>query len=287
MAAPSVDLDSLVRAIVGHCEEAPPEAGQPAPHYRRTANDHISTVDALTHGYPLSLGTRAQTRDAHLARLRSMVLVNLIESFERYLKEAAAACVDLVRAYVFDARFNKLSVPTSAIAAHFGTGSLGRALCESLVWTDTTEANARFKALLADPFVEGKFEVFPTGKPGSAGNRRSKTLDVVWQLRHTVVHNVGLITQSDAIKFQARLGGKVSHSGVLAPSHDDVHYLKQLLDETVELADRRIADRVGELLTALYSDDPTLFEPQTEADKAARTLGRPVTVAGAAGSPPL
>ena len=29
-----------------------------------------------------------------------------------------------------------------------------------------------------------------------------ETLNIVWQIRHSVVHNVGVITQSDAIKLR-------------------------------------------------------------------------------------
>jgi hypothetical protein len=85
-----------------------------------------------------------------------MVLVNLIESFERYLKEVAAVCIDLVGAYVLDDRFDTFRLQGSALAVHFGTDTLGRALCESSTWLDTASINNRFKSLLADPFEEGQ-----------------------------------------------------------------------------------------------------------------------------------
>jgi len=38
----------------------------------------------------------------HMARLHGMILVNMIETFERYLKEVAAACVDSLARYVLN-----------------------------------------------------------------------------------------------------------------------------------------------------------------------------------------
>ncbi len=106
---------------------------------------------------------------------------------------------------------------------------------------------------------------------------RYETLGVVWQLRHTIVHNVGVITQSDAIKFRLL---------VRAPRRDDIRYLKRFLDETAERCNRRIGERLAELLTAIHASDPTLFLPQEVADLVTATFGFVLTVAGVAGTLP-
>ena len=49
-----------------------------------------------------------------MSRLLGMILVNLVETFERYLKETAAACVDHLGRYVLDDRFNAFKVQGSA-----------------------------------------------------------------------------------------------------------------------------------------------------------------------------
>jgi hypothetical protein len=84
-----------------------------------------------------------------------MILVNLVETFERFLKETGAACVNHLARFVLDDRFNALKVQGSALAAHFDTDTLGRALCESATWLDCDEVNDHFRRLLADPFESG------------------------------------------------------------------------------------------------------------------------------------
>ena len=56
-----------------------------------------------------------------MGRLHGMILVNLVETFERYLKEAAAACVDALARYVLDDRFNAFKVQGSASSPRTST----------------------------------------------------------------------------------------------------------------------------------------------------------------------
>jgi hypothetical protein len=216
-----------------------------------------------------------------MGRLHGMILVNLVETFERFLKEAAAACVDHLARYVLDDRFNAFKVQGSALAAHFDTDTLGRSLCESATWLDCDEINDRFRRLLAPPFESGTFLLFP--KQPSAERDRYDTLSLLWQLRHTIVHNVGVITQSDAIKLRLLVRAAVPQLQVLAPTRGDIRYLKRFLDETAERCNRRIGERLAELLTAIHTADPGLFVPQEAADAVTRTFGFVLTVAGAVG----
>ena len=113
-------------------------------------------------------------------------------------------------------------------------------------------------------------------------------MEIVWQLRHTVVHNVGVITQSDAVKFRLLVKEAVASPRLLVPTRNDIGDLKRFLDETVEVCNERIGQRVAEVLTALHGRDATLFLPQEAADRVTRIFGFVLTVAGAAGvlSPP-
>jgi hypothetical protein len=211
-----------------------------------------------------------------------MILVNLVETFERYLKEAAATCVDQLARFVLDDRFNAFRVQGSALAAHFDADTLGRSLCESATWLDCDEINDRFRRLLATPFEPGTFFVFP--KQPAADRERYDTLSIVWQLRHTIVHNVGVITQSDAIRFRLLVRAPVPVLQVLGPTRDDIRYLKRFLDEMAARSNHRIGERLAELLTTIYSTDPGLFVAQEMADAITRRFGFVLTVAGAAGT---
>jgi hypothetical protein len=144
--------------------------------------------------------------------------------------------------------------------------------------------NDRFRRLLAPPFESGSFLLFP--KRPTAEWERYETLSLIWQLRHTIVHNVGVITQSDAIKLRLLVRTAVPQMQMIAPTRDDIRYLKRFLDETAERSNRHIGERLAELLTAIHATDPGLFAPQATADAVTRTFGFVVTIAGAAGTLP-
>jgi hypothetical protein len=193
-----------IRDILGHVRSLPDEARAPILHYRRTVADIWGTLEYVARACSQSSRHKSVVADRHLDRIYAMALVSLIEAFERFLKEAAAECVDALAGLVMDDRFNVFPVQGATLASHFGAGSAGRALCESGVWLDCREINDRFRRLLAEPFKPGEFYVFPKeGNQQPAAERwRFEIMSLVWQLRHTAVHNVGVITRSDAVKLQ-------------------------------------------------------------------------------------
>jgi hypothetical protein len=280
MPRPPIDLHQKVRAILAHVDPLPAEAGAPLAHDYRSSTDLWNLLLYLERAFgQLPLQPTAVQR--HMGRLHGMILVNLVEIFERYLKEVAAACVDQLARYVLDDRFNAFKVQGSALAAHFDADTLGRSLCDSATWLDCDEVNDRFRRLLALRFESGGFLLFPK-QPGME-RERYDTLSLIWQLRHTIIHNVGVITQSDAIKLRLLVRAPVPQMKVLAPTRDDIRYLKRFLDETAERSNRRIGDQLAQVLTAIHSSDPGLFVPQEAADAITRTFGYGLTVAGAFG----
>jgi hypothetical protein len=146
MPRPPIDLAQKIRDIITHVDPLPPEAGAPLSHYDRSSTDLWNLLLYFERNFgQLPLQPAALHR--HTARLHGMILVNVIETFERYLKEVAAACGDSLAQYVPDDRFNAFRVQGSALAAHFGSETLGRSLCESATWLDYGEINDRFRKL--------------------------------------------------------------------------------------------------------------------------------------------
>lgn len=282
-----IDLAQKIREVIDHVDPLPPEARVPLAHYERSINDIWNLLLYFERNLgrvPLS----AAALRAHMARLHAMILVNLVETFERYLKEVAATCVDCLAQYVLDDRFNTFRIQGSGLAAHFGTETLGRALCESTTWLDCEEINDRFRKLLADPFQkDGRFFLFPRqGQEPASERGRLETLSIVWQLRHTVVHNVGVITQSDAIKLRLLVRAQVPSLKILSPTRDDIRFLKRFLDETAAAANDRIGTRLAEVLSTIHTDNPGLFLPQEMADRVTRSFGFVLTVGGTPGTLP-
>jgi hypothetical protein len=285
MPRPPIDLPRKIKDILQHVRPLPDEAKAPILHYQRSGIDIVGLLAYIERAF--GEGNRYQAVvDRHLGRLYGMALVNLVETFERFLKEIAAECVDCLADFVVDNRFNVFKIQGSGLAAHFGTGTPGKSLCESGTWLDCKEINDRFRDLLSDPFQPGDFYLFPQrGQQPETERWRYESISLVWQIRNTAVHNVGVITQSDAVKLRLWAKEPVSAPHIFAPTRSDLNYLKRFLDETADLCNQRIGDRLAELLTLLHTQTPILV-PQELADRVATIFRRPLQVAGANGVVP-
>lgn len=280
MASARINLQQLIANIAQHGAALPPESSSPPEHYKRSANDawnllrYFQRTAQRTNIY-------AQPFERHAGRLRSLVLFTLIEAFERYLKEAAACCVDHVAPLVLDDRVKVFNVDSRRVAANF-TESLGKALCEGDTWLDCKDINDRFGKLLANPFSAPSFQLFV--QASAPDGWRRTTMETLFQLRHTIAHNVSVITRSDAAKLRLLTKSAVDAPRVLSPTEQDVRYSKQFLDETVAWANVRIAERLAEVLTTIHADNRTVFDPGSKADAIAKQFTVAVTVAGAIGT---
>lgn len=168
------------------------------------------------------------------------------------------------------------------MASHFATDTVGKALCESDTWLDIEAINLRFRRILSEPFKEkeGDFYLFPKGKQKPVAEEwRYKPMATLFQVRHTIVHNVGVVTKSDANRLRLLTRRDVVSPAVLSPTRDDVRYTKRFLDETAEKANERIGDELAKVLTKLHSDNASLFVPKEKADTVSQGFGIPVTVA--------
>ena len=285
MPLPRINVDQKIKDILQHVEPLPSEEGCPFKHYQRSADDLWNLRDYMDRKVKDSKHYQRVAK-RHMTSLDRMLLVNLIETFERFLKEMAAICVNHLNGCVLDNRFDTFSAKGSVVAAHFGAGTLGEALCESDTWLNCDLINERFRKLLSDPFVPGTFYVFPNrGQSPSEERSRYPIISLIWQLRHTIVHNVGVVTKSDAVKFKLLIRGPVKAQQVLVPTRDDVRYVKQFLDETTGSVNARVGKRLGELLTELCDGDPTLFDAQDKANELSQQFDMRLLVGGSQGAP--
>jgi hypothetical protein len=283
MPRPPVDLARKIKDILRHVQPLPDDAQAPILHYRRTGAEIWGSLAYIERA--VNEGERYQVVvDRHLGRLYGMALVTLVETFERFLKEVAAECVDHLAEFTVDDRFNTFKIQGSTLASHFGSESIGRSLCESSTWLDCEEINERFRKLLSDPFATGgsQFHLFP--KQVKSGEQSwFDLMNLVWQIRHTSVHNVGVITKSDAVKLRLWAKEAVAAPRVLTPTRNDLNYLKRFLDVRADDCNERIADRLAQLLSTIHNSAPALFVPQEMADRLSGLFRRSLTVSAAVG----
>jgi hypothetical protein len=285
MPRPPVDLGRKIKDILQHVRPLPDEAKAPILHYWRTGMDIWGALAYVERAIAQVPRYQAVV-DRHFSRLYAMALVNLVETFERFLKEVAGECVDCLANFIMDDRFDIFKIQGSGLASHLEAGTLGKSLCESATWLDCEEINKRFRALLADPFQVGGgfFHLFPKPSQQPDAERwRFEPMNVVWQIRHTAVHNVGVITQSDAVRLRLWAKEPVAAPRMIAPTRNDLTYLKRFLDETADACNQRIGERLGQLLSTILAVTPTLFVPQEMADRVTAIFRRPLPVAGVIG----
>ncbi len=276
MPIPVIDFDRRLKRIPTHVADLPDEAAVPRLHYERFANDSWATLIYFERNLQ-KLPVQQAASMRHLRRLHNMTILNLVEAFERFFKEIAAVCIDQVGRLVLDDRLDVFQLKGDVLAAHFNPGTMGKSLCESSTWLDCDQINRRFKKILADPFSDGSFQLFPKNA-GPAQSDRKRLVEIVFQLRHSIVHNAAVVTESDALKFQLLTRSPVMGSRVLWPSKGDVWYVKLFLDKTVDELNEEVGDRLASLMTTLHADNPNLFDPATKAQQLAELFRRPVTI---------
>lgn len=276
-------LKSLPRQSIPIAEDA----GCPILHYREHSNDtgnlllYFERKLDQTNAY-------AAVKERHMRRLYRMAILDLVEAFERFLKEIAAVCVDEVATAILDDRLEVFSVSGPAVAAHFQEQSIGRALCESSTWLSCEDITRRFRRLLSPPYdsQKGSFYLFPNATQQPAALRgKSELVALLFQIRHSIVHNAGVITESDAVKFSRLTQQRVSGSKYFWPDRCDVRRVKSFLDELVEIINVEVSKELAELLTTVQADDSPVFEPATKCQQLADLFQTQVQVASNCASP--
>lgn len=284
MPRPPIDLARKIKDILLHTQTLPDEAKSPILHYGRTGTDIWNTLDYVEKALGVP-GLYRAVADRHLQQLYGMALVNLVETFERFLKEMAAECVECLANLVADDRLDVFQIKGGSLAYHFRAGSLGTSLCESSTWLNVQEVSKRFKDLLADPFKEGQFWLFPNkGQRPDEQRWRCEPLSIAFQLRNSAVHNVGVITHSDAIKLRLLAKETVAAPRLLTPTRQDLAYLKRFLDETAQECNKRVGERLAELLTHIHEESPSLLVPVELANRISTAFQIVLLVGGVAGA---
>lgn len=286
MAMPPVDYKQEILNAISNSTDLPTESSSPLEHYRRSANDawnlvvYVKRNVTKVNHYPKSF-------DSHRTRLHAMCMANMVGAFERFLKELSVVCVNNLKEFSLDARLDEFSLKGSVVAAHFNTQSVGNALCEADTWLNLDTVNKKFKKLLADPFKDGSFYVFPmTTQHGmQVAVNRSQLIPAVFQLRHTLVHNLGVITESDATKLRRILQSPIEGNKVLRPSSWNVLQVKKILDEAAKDINGRMATRLAELLEKMHQENYLSVNPALKAQELASLFGVPVTICGHTASP--
>jgi len=284
---PPIDLNQKIRELPSHTEPSPFLGTAPIRNYEQRMNAAELAVKYFDR-HVSSSSVYAAVRDRHMSLLHRMTLVMFIEAFERFLKELAVACVDELGPFAIDDRFESFTASGSNIALQFDSASVGRALCESDTWLNNRLINERFRHVLKSRFAAQPWNefVFPgENQPPKVERDRAASLAILWQIRHTITHNVGHLTAADARRFRLLIKSDVPSEQLLAPTRRDLHYVQRFLVETAETTNQRIGSRLAEVMTEFHAADNAIFEPQETAARLATVFQMPLTIAGVTATP--
>ena len=127
--------------------------------------------------------------------------------------------------------------------------------------------------------------LFPNEKQNPSSERdRASTLAILWQVRHNITHNTGVLTDSDARRVTLMVRAKVNSGDTLNPDLFDLRYVKRFLVEIADHTNNRIGQRLAELLTERHQDDSTLFVPQELAASISSSFQQSLTIDGCTGT---
>lgn len=211
--------------------------------------------------------TRSAISSGHLRTVRTQALLGFVSAFERYLKEVAAVCVDVMSPLVIDDRFDVFAFKGAAAAGHFEASTLGAALCEGSTWLDIKDVNKRFRRLLAKPGTDGQFHLLGKSATDATDSprREQSTIDFLFQVRHTIAHNCGLLTRSDAASLSKHHPQPLEAPGYLEPQTRHLIYARYFLQPLVTDCDDAVFKELNRCLRWHLAENPAA---QFDADKA-------------------
>ncbi len=287
---PPIDLREKILDILSHSEPLNPETQSPISHYRLAVNSNFNLINYIEDHFNEGSYYPA-IKAEHMGHLRRFVLANLIETFERFVKELAAVCIDQLSGFVTDDRYNEFKPTGNEVIAHFEAGTIGKALCESDTWLSNKSINERFRKLLAPSDKPHWDEYLLPGKGQGKGpskenqEKRAATLAVLWQIRHNLTHNSGVLTGSDSMKLRVLTGRPVEKGRLLVPTDEDLRYAKRFFTETADEINSKVGKQLADLLTAVHGESATLIDPQTKADEVANIFAMPLSIENVQGKP--
>jgi len=115
--------------------------------------------------------------------------------------------------------------------------------------------------------------------------KKAATLAILWQVRHNLDHNSGVLTGSDSMKLRVLTKRPVEKGRVLAPTEEDLRHVKRLLTETADEINSRVGKQLAELLTTIHRESTELIDRQTKAKELADIFYMSVSVATATANP--
>ncbi len=176
-----------------------------------------------------------------------LVLLEAINAFETFFKKTIVRLGTLLVDYVLPEAFKDVKIDASLIWSTAGQIDAPALMFEQSLFHDLEAIDKCLQMLVGA-------RRYNQNSPKPAMSKRVKALRTIFQIRHTLSHNGGLVTSGDALKFK-RLRFNVNSSEVIDPAKDylGVAVFRILNAEASEMT-AWLADATATFLQACVAD---------------------------------
>jgi hypothetical protein len=196
-------------------------------------------VDRLS-GLPLRRGPRGAREGTYIKYrwyAEHLVLLETINAFENFYKKTFVRLGNILQDFIDPVSFpRELAVDPRLIWNIGGKATAAALMFESKLFHNLNTVDECSKMLIGQ-------KRYNAGNPGAPMRERVNALNCIFQIRHTMSHNNGLVTDSDRVKF-VRLGMSATTGEIidLTKNKLGIAILKELKSEawdfTIWLSDK-------------------------------------------------
>lgn len=167
------------------------------------------------------IGTKKKTYEKYVWYSEQLVLLESINTLETFYKKTFIALGEALREFIEPDKLEKQEIDLPTIWHSDGVASVPSILFEPRLFHRLDQMDDATMFLVNEKRYDSKAKT-------QAPRDRIKALKVIFQIRHTLSHNHGVVTSSDRLKFK-RFGIDVALKEVIDPASDELRLA--ILDE--------------------------------------------------------
>jgi hypothetical protein len=195
-----------------------------------------------------------------------LVLLEAINAFETFYKKTFIGLGAVVQEYVQPELMKAIKIEARLLWSISGAISVPALVFEQSLFHDLETIDGASEMLIGKKRYNQNYQTNPLGE-------RVKALRAIFQIRHTLSHNSGLVTESDGAKFK-RLTFDITPQQVIDPARNQLglavfreleaeakDFTSWLADETAAFLEECITDRGIEIPTSKQNELESLLGP--------------------------
>lgn len=225
---------------------------------------HAQLMDAKAELDPNGRGPKDATYRKYRWYASQQTLLESVNAFEVFYKHTLIGLASAMRRYIPSEKI-KGSVDARVLWAARGTTSFSALIFEHQLFHDLENVD-KATGMLVDA------KRYNPNNLNSPLRDRVVALHAIFQIRHTLSHNQGRITQSDRAKFSA-LGYEAKHGEIIDPDQEHLgRVVRDLLSHEAEEFTDWLLSKCAAFLSARHQNNGVVLKRQLK-DRIERQVG--------------